>query len=66
MMLEEVVSKSLQIHGWKGYIRGNPVEWMYRAARGQSIAGGTTQMLRNYLGNKLLGLKVSQRKRSEA
>lgn len=65
MMLQEVVSSALQIHGWKGYIRGNPIEWMYRAARGQSIAGGTTQMLRNYLGGHLLGLKTSQRARKE-
>jgi len=61
MMLLEVVSNSLQIHGWKGFIRGNPIEWMYRAARGQSIAGGTTQMIRNYLGSKLLNIKTSQR-----
>jgi alkylation response protein AidB-like acyl-CoA dehydrogenase len=61
MMLLEVVSNSLQIHGWKGYIRGNPIEWIYRAARGQSIAGGTTQMLRNHLGAVITGLKTSQR-----
>lgn len=61
MMLPEVVSNSLQIHGWKGYIRGNPVEWIYRAARGQSIAGGTTQMLRNLLGAEYTGLRTSQR-----
>lgn len=51
----------LQIHGWKGYIRGNPIEYKYRAARGQSIAGGTTQMARNFLGVDIMGLRVSQR-----
>lgn len=61
MMLKEVVDNALQIHGWKGYIKGNPIEWIYRAARGQSIAGGTTQMLRNYLGASVVGIKVHQR-----
>jgi len=61
MMLEEVVSRAVQIHGWKGYVKGYPVEWMYRAARGQSIAGGTVEMVKNYLGSAILGQKFSQR-----
>lgn len=61
MMLPEVMHNAVQIHGWKGYIKGNPVEYMYRAARGQSIAGGTTQMVRNYLGGAITKLKSDQR-----
>lgn len=61
MMLPEVMYNAVQIHGWNGYIKGNPVEYMYRAARGQLIAGCTTQMIRNYLGGAITKLRVDQR-----
>jgi len=43
----EVVDKSLQIHGARGYMQEHPLEYLYRLVRGYRIAGGTDEIQRN-------------------
>jgi alkylation response protein AidB-like acyl-CoA dehydrogenase len=43
------------VFGARGYSRDCPVERMVRDARMFTIAGGTVQMLRNLVANRLLG-----------
>jgi alkylation response protein AidB-like acyl-CoA dehydrogenase len=50
-----VTNQALQVFGAKGYGRDCPVERMVRDARMFTIAGGTVEMLRNLLANRLLG-----------
>ncbi len=59
-MAVKVTNEALQIFGASGYSRERPVERMVRDARMFTIAGGTTQTLRNLIANHLLGY-VSQR-----
>jgi len=42
-----VVDEALQIHGANGYMRGHPLEYLYRLVRGMRIGGGTDEMQRN-------------------
>jgi hypothetical protein len=49
----EVVSEALQIHGANGYMRGHPLEYLYRFARGYRIAGGTDEIQRNTIARRL-------------
>ncbi|MFB6156977.1 MAG: acyl-CoA dehydrogenase family protein [Haloferacaceae archaeon] len=46
-MAEDVVSDALQIHGANGYMKGHPVEYLYRKVRGRKLAGGTVEIHRN-------------------
>jgi len=54
-MAIRVTNQALQVFGAKGYSRDCPVERMVRDARMFTIAGGTVQMLRNLVANRLLG-----------
>jgi alkylation response protein AidB-like acyl-CoA dehydrogenase len=51
---ERVLSEALQLHGANGYMRGHPVEYMYRRVRGWKIAGGTVEIHRNGIAHMLL------------
>ena len=50
---ESVVSDALQLFGATGYMRGHPVEYMYRLVRGWKIAGGTVEVQRNGIAREL-------------
>lgn len=52
--VERVASLNVQIHGGGGYMKGSRAEWVYRAARGQSIAGGTLEVHKNLVAKFLL------------
>ena len=54
-MAIRVTNQALQVFGARGYSRECPVERMVRDARMFTIAGGTVQMLRNLVANRLLG-----------
>lgn len=53
-MAQEVTSQALQIHGAAGYGRSLPLERMVRDARMFAIGGGTVEMLRNLIADRLL------------
>lgn len=53
-MAQEVTSQALQIHGAAGYGRGLSVERMVRDARMFAIGGGTVEMMRNLIADRLL------------
>ena len=54
-MAIRVTNQALQVFGAQGYSRDCPVERMVRDARMFTIAGGTVQMLRNLVANRVLG-----------
>jgi alkylation response protein AidB-like acyl-CoA dehydrogenase len=54
-MAIRITNQALQVYGAKGYSRDCPVERMVRDARMFTIAGGTVQMLRNLVANRVLG-----------
>ena len=54
-MAVRVTNQALQVFGARGYSRDCPVERMVRDARMFTIAGGTVQMLKNLVANRLLG-----------
>jgi len=56
----KVTNDALQLHGAAGYSRNLPLERMLRDARMFTIGGGTTQMLRNLIAGKILGMKLPQ------
>lgn len=45
-MVGRVVDRAVQIFGGAGYMRGNPVERLYRLARVMRIAGGSSEIQR--------------------
>ena len=45
-MVGRVVDRAVQVFGGAGYMRGNPVERMYRTARVLRIAGGSSEIQR--------------------
>lgn len=45
-MVGRVVDRAVQIYGGAGYMRGNPVERLYRLARVMRIAGGSSEIQR--------------------
>ncbi len=51
---EKVVSDALQIHGGYGYMRGQPLEYLYRLVRGRKIAGGTVEIQHDIIAGELL------------
>jgi alkylation response protein AidB-like acyl-CoA dehydrogenase len=59
-MAVKVTNDALQLHGARGYSRNCPVERMLRDARMFTIGGGTTQMLRNLIAGRVLGIKTPQ------
>ena len=60
-MAMRVTNQALQVFGARGYSREAEVERMVRDARMFTIAGGTVEMLRNLLANRLVG-NVNQRR----
>ena len=53
-MAQEVTGQALQIHGAAGYGRALPLERMARDARMFAIGGGTVEMMRNLIADRLL------------
>ena len=56
-----VTSEALQIHGAAGYGRTLPLERMMRDARMFAIGGGTLEMMRNLIADRILPSRVSWR-----
>ena len=56
-----VTSEALQIHGAAGYGRSLPLERMMRDARMFAIGGGTLEMMRNLIADRILPSRVSWR-----
>jgi acyl-CoA dehydrogenase len=54
-MVNRVADRAVQIHGGAGYMRGVPVERMYRDARLFRIYEGTSQMQQVIIARELLG-----------
>lgn len=50
---ESILTDAVQIFGANGYMRGHPVEYMYRLVRGWKIAGGTVEVHRNGIARTL-------------
>ena len=57
-----VTSEALQIHGAAGYGRTLPLERMMRDARMFAIGGGTLEMMRNLVADRVLGAHVDWRR----
>ena len=58
---QDVTSQALQIHGAAGYGRTLPLERMVRDARMFAIGGGTLEMMRNLIADRLLPTKSNWR-----
>ncbi len=58
---QEVTSQALQIHGAAGYGRSLPLERMVRDARMFAIGGGTLEMMRNLIADRLLPTRANWR-----
>lgn len=61
-MAQEVTSQALQIHGAAGYGRSLPLERMARDARMFAIGGGTVEMMRNLIADRLLPSRIDWRR----
>ena len=61
-MAQEVTSQALQIHGAAGYGRTLPLERMMRDARMFAIGGGTLEMMRNLVADRILPDRVDWRR----
>ncbi|WP_117000830.1 acyl-CoA dehydrogenase family protein [Desertimonas flava] len=62
-MVQRVTNQAIQLHGARGYSRRWPLERYFRDARGLTMGGGTSQIMRNLLGGIVLGERHSQRGR---
>ncbi len=60
-MAQEVTNQALQIHGAAGYGRGLPLERMVRDARMFAIGGGTVEMMRNLIADRILPTRANFR-----
>ncbi len=60
-MVQRVTNQAIQLHGARGYSRRWPLERFFRDARGLTMGGGTSQIMRNLLGGIVLGERHSQR-----
>ncbi len=60
---QEVTGQALQIHGAAGYGRGLPLERMVRDARMFAIGGGTVEMMRNLIADRILPMRADWRRR---
>ncbi|HXG02214.1 MAG TPA: acyl-CoA dehydrogenase family protein, partial [Candidatus Binatia bacterium] len=58
---QAVTNQALQIHGAAGYGRSLPLERMARDARMFAIGGGTVEMMRNLIADRLLPIRVDWR-----
>jgi alkylation response protein AidB-like acyl-CoA dehydrogenase len=61
-MAQAVTSQALQIHGAAGYGRGLPLERMARDARMFAIGGGTVEMMRNLIADRILPTRADFRR----
>ena len=61
-MAQEVTNQALQIHGAAGYGRGLPLERMVRDARMFAIGGGTVEMMRNLIADRILPQRADFRR----
>lgn len=61
-MAQEVTSQALQVHGAAGYGRGLPLERMVRDARMFAIGGGTVEMMRNLIADRILPSRADFRR----
>ncbi|HEV8437323.1 MAG TPA: acyl-CoA dehydrogenase family protein [Methylomirabilota bacterium] len=61
-MAQEVTSQALQIHGAAGYGRALPLERMTRDARMFAIGGGTVEMMRNLIADRILPARSDLRR----
>ena len=52
----DVVSKAMDLAGGGAYMSGHPLSRLYRDGRLVSIGGGTDQVQRNIIGERVLGL----------
>ncbi|RQG95431.1 acyl-CoA dehydrogenase family protein [Natrarchaeobius chitinivorans] len=52
-MVDHVVDEAVQINGANGYVRGHELEYLYRLARLNRIAGGTDEIQRNSIATQL-------------
>jgi alkylation response protein AidB-like acyl-CoA dehydrogenase len=59
---QDVTNQALQIHGAAGYGRGLPVERMVRDARMFAIGGGTVELMRNLIADRLLPTRADFRR----
>jgi 3-sulfinopropanoyl-CoA desulfinase len=58
---QDVTSQALQIHGAAGYGRTLPLERMARDARMFAIGGGTVEMMRNLIADRILPTRSNWR-----
>lgn len=58
---QEITSQALQIHGAAGYGRALPLERMMRDARMFAIGGGTVEMMRNLIADRILSTRADFR-----
>ena len=63
---QEITSQALQIHGAAGYGRALPLERMVRDARMFAIGGGTVEMMRNLIADRILPDRLDFRRRAAA
>jgi alkylation response protein AidB-like acyl-CoA dehydrogenase len=61
-MAQTVTNQALQIHGAAGYGRTLPLERMVRDARMFAIGGGTVEMMRNLIADRILPGKADFRR----
>jgi len=61
-MAQKVTGQALQIHGAAGYGRGLPLERMARDARMFAIGGGTVEMMRNLIADRILPTRADFRR----
>jgi alkylation response protein AidB-like acyl-CoA dehydrogenase len=59
---QQVTSEALQIHGAAGYGRTLPLERMMRDARMFAIGGGTLEMMRNLIADRITGTHLDWRR----
>ncbi|MFB6312116.1 MAG: acyl-CoA dehydrogenase family protein [Salinirussus sp.] len=52
-MVESVVSEALQVFGANGYQHGHALEYLYRLQRGYRIGGGTDEIQKNTIADRL-------------
>ncbi|HET7426059.1 MAG TPA: acyl-CoA dehydrogenase family protein [Gemmatimonadales bacterium] len=50
-----ICDQAIQLHGHAGYTRELPIERYFRDVRGMSLAGGTSEIMRNILAGEVLG-----------
>ena len=58
-LLQDVVTRCLQLFGGYGYIRDYPIARLFLDARIQTIYGGTTEIMKEIIGRDLLGRPVT-------